>query len=54
MVLFAVPSVTAILCGREAYRSGNPRGRVPLFIGSVALLLVLAMAVHAIATSEHL
>jgi hypothetical protein len=54
MVLFAVPSVTAMLYGREAYRSGDRRGRVPLLIGSVALLLVLAMAVQAIASSEHL
>jgi uncharacterized membrane protein len=54
VALFAAPSVAAILHGREAYRSGDRRGRVPLLIGSIALLLVLAMAVQAIVSSEHL
>ena len=54
LALFAVPSTAAILYGREVYRFGDWRGRVPILIGSIALLLVLAMAVHAIVTSEHL
>lgn len=54
LALFAVPSTAAILYGREAYRSGDRRGRVPILIGSIALLLVLAMAVQAIVSSEHL
>jgi uncharacterized membrane protein len=54
LALFAVPSTAAVLYGREAYRLGDRRGRVPLRIGYIALLLVLAMAVQAIVSSEHL
>jgi hypothetical protein len=54
LVLFAVPSIAAILHGRDAYRSGDRRGRIPLLIGYIAPLLVLAMAVQAIVSSEHL
>ena len=54
LVLFAIPCAAAVLYGREAYRSGDRRGRVPLLIGSIAFLLVLAMAVQTIVSSEHL
>jgi hypothetical protein len=54
IVVVAIPCAAAIFYGREAYRAGDRRGRVPLLIGSLTLLLVVAMAVQAIVTSEHL
>ena len=33
LLVFVLPAVLAVVFGRRAEREGNPRGRVPMWIG---------------------
>jgi hypothetical protein len=46
--------VTAVLSGREAYRTGDNRGRIPMLIGGLLGIGFLVMAIQAVVSSTHL
>lgn len=54
LVVFSIPCVASMLYGREANRTGDHRGRVPLLIGCVAGIGFLIMAIQAVVSSTHL
>jgi hypothetical protein len=54
LVVFSIPCVAAVIYGREASRTGDHRGRVPLLIGWLASAGFLIMAIQAVVSSSHL
>jgi hypothetical protein len=54
LVVFSIPCVTAVLSGREAYRTGDNRGRIPMLIGGLLGIGFLVMAIQAVVSSTHL
>ena len=54
LVVFSIPCVAAVRYGREAQRTGDRRGRVPLIIGYLIGIGFLIMAIQAVVSSTHL
>ncbi|HEY7469594.1 MAG TPA: hypothetical protein VIC07_08740 [Acidimicrobiia bacterium] len=54
LVVFSIPCAAAVIYGREASRTGDHRGRVPLLIGWLASAGFLIMAIQAVVSSSHL
>jgi hypothetical protein len=52
--VFFIPCAASVLYAREAIRTGDHRGRVPLLIGCLVGIGFLAVAIQAVVSSTHL